>query len=697
LERVSATIKQLSVMFRYLPVFLLLSQLLSAQIDPARIDIVRDSFGVPHIFAPTDAEVAYGLAWAHCEDDFATIQTCYLATKGLLGAVIGKDGAAVDYVVQAIRAREFAEANYEKSISPDFKRLLQAYCDGFNRYAALHPREVRHRDLVPITPVDMATYLMLQMFAFTGGDQALQSIVQNRTPSAAAMPRAHGSNAYAFNSKKTADGQVYLNINSHQPWEGIVAWYEAHLCSEEGWNITGGLFPGAPCILHGANEYLGWAHTVNNPDKLDVYELEIDPADPRRYRFDGQWRTLEERSIPLRVRIAGVPVKVRKKAWWSVYGPTFRNKRGTFAIRSSGLFDLRALEQWYRMNKARNFTEFYGALKMEAIPGFNLVYADRYDTIYYLSNGRLPLRTRGFDWRNTLPGNTSQTLWTAFHPLEALPQQLNPTSGYLFNSNHSPFNASAPADNLNPARYDPTMGYEMYENNRSRRFMELIAPLGKITWDDFKRIKYDQQLPAAISYACDLDCLLQIEAADYPELRAVIDTLRRWDRRSNVESVGATQFLVAIRHIAQKLKLTSIYQPHVLTPDEAVDALRHTRRYLLKHFGRLDVPLGEYQRMVRGDIDRPLAGLPDGIAAIYSVPHKQGRVKGFHGDCLIQLVRFTPNGPVIESCNPYGASNRKESPHYSDQLEMFLEHRTKRMSLDRQEVYRQAERVYHPR
>ncbi|MCC6279849.1 MAG: penicillin acylase family protein [Saprospiraceae bacterium] len=665
-----------------------------SQINPANIDIVRDSFGVPHIFAKTDAEVAYGLAWAHCEDDFATLQTCFLASKGLLGQVKGKEGAGVDYVVQAIRARELAVEKYH-TLSPDFQRVLEGYCAGFNQFAQTHPKELLHKKLAPITPLDMSTFGVLQLFVFTGGDAALQAILAGEIP-LAQLPAAHGSNAYAFNSRKTKDGQVYLNINSHQPWEGIVAWYEAHLCSEEGLNIVGGLFPGAPCILHGCNEYLGWAHTVNNPDKLDVYQLEINPQNPLQYRFDNQWLTLEERSIPLKVKMAGLKIKVHKKAWWSVYGPTFKNKQGMFAIRSSGMFDIRALEEWYRMNKARSFSEFYNILKMEAIPGFNLVYADRSDTIFYLSNGKIPVRQPGYDWLKTLPGNTSRTLWTQFHPLEELPQTLNPASGYLFNSNHSPFNASATSDNLDVARFDPTMGYETYENNRSRRFMELIAPLEKVDYADFKRIKYDQQLPEQISYAVNLDSLLLLSPAQYPDIAPLLDNLKKWNRQSDIRNTGATQFLVLLRYVSHKYQLRTIYQNKTLTSAESLDALRQTQKYLMKHFGRLEVPLGDFQKMVRGNKVRPLAGFPDAIAAIYSKDYKKGMVQGFVGDCLIQLVRFTPQGPVIESVNTFGASNRPESKHYSDQMDMFLEHKTKPMSLDKKVVYGKAERVYHP-
>ena len=145
-----------------------------------------------------------------------------------------------------------------------------------------------------------------------------------------------------------------------------------------------------------------------------------------------------------------------------------------------------------------------------------------------------------------------------------------------------------------------------------------------------------------------------------------------------------------------KYQLRTIYQNKTLTSAESLDALRQTQKYLMKHFGRLEVPLGDFQKMVRGNKVRPLAGFPDAIAAIYSKDYKKGMVQGFVGDCLIQLVRFTPQGPVIESVNTFGASNRPESKHYSDQMDMFLEHKTKPMSLDKKVVYGKAERVYHP-
>ena len=521
-----------------------------AQFDASKIDIVRDKFGVPHIFAKTDPEVAYGLAWAHAEDDFTTIQQSLLAGKAMLASYQGKKGASIDYIIHLLRIPELVEEKYETDLSPAFKKLLQGYCAGLNAYAAKHPNEILVKKAFPVVPKDMIQYSVLQLCVLSGADKALSSIFGGKVPLLENYKTA-GSNAFAFNSAKTTDGQVFLDINAHQPLEGPVAFYEAHLCSEEGWNIIGANFPGAPCILHGCNEYLGWAHTVNAPDKLDIYQLEINPANKLQYKFDGQWLSLEEKNAALRVKISGIKITVNKKVYWSKYGPTIITPRGTFAIRMPAQMDIRGLEQWYRFNKAKNFTEFSAALNMLAIPGYNIMYADRYDTIYYLSNGRIPIRDSKYNWKTTLPGNTSATLWNRLHPLADLPQVLQPKSGYVFNTNHSPFHSTEGPEN--PVIKDPTMGYETLENNRSRRFEELIAGYDRVSYENFKKIKFDRQYPAKFAFPTNIDTLFLLKASEHPAVAELINQLNQWDKSANTESIGAGTFLLVYETIYKSL------------------------------------------------------------------------------------------------------------------------------------------------
>lgn len=662
-----------------------------AQINPSKIDIIRDKYGVPHIFGKTDPEVAYGLAWAHAEDDFTTIQQSLLAGKAMLAQYQGKKGASIDYIVHLLRIPELVEERYESDLAPDFKKLLEGYCAGLNAYAAKHPKEVLLKKAFPVTPKDMVQYSVLQLCVLSGADKALAAIFGGTVPLLENY-KTQGSNAFAFNSNKTTDGNVYLAINAHQPLEGPVAFYEAHLSSEEGWNILGANFPGAPSILHGVNEHLGWAHTVNEPDKLDVYQLEINPENKTQYKFDGKWEILEERVAHLKVKLAGLKINVKKKAYWSKYGPTIITDRGTFSIRMPAQMDIRGLEQWYRFNKAKNFTEFKAAVNMKAIPGYNIVYADKYDTIYYISNGRIPVRDKNYNWKATLPGNTSATLWNQLHPIEALPQVLQPKSGFVYNTNHSPFHSTEGPEN--PMVKDITMGYETLENNRSKRFEEMLKPLNKVNYEDFKRIKFSRQFPSNFYFPYNIDTLFMLDETKYTDIADLISNLKSWNKIADAESIGAGTFFM-ITHTVYDNRALYLKQK-TITENQAVEILRAAKNKMLAGFNRTNLQLGDIQKLVRGNVALPLPGLPDVLAPMYSLPYKDGMYKGNQGDAYIELVRFTKDGPMIESINVYGASARKDSPHYTDQMEMYVNQQTKKMTLDKATVYQQAVKKYNP-
>jgi acyl-homoserine-lactone acylase len=663
------------------------------QINPANITIARDSFGVPHIFAPTDPEVGYGLAWAHAEDDFETLQLVALSGKALVGTALGKKGAEADYVIKLLRIRKTVDEQWN-TLSPDFIALVKGYVEGLNAYAKAHPDEVKHKDAFPFDEKEYMTAVVFSTSLFCGVEDALTQILGGKV---ATLPgfNPQGSNSFAFNSIKTTTGESFLAINAHQPQEGPVAFYEAHLCSEQGWNILGGLFPGGCLIFHGTNENLGWAHTVNYQDKLDIYQLEMNPANDNQYKFDGQWLDLEEDKAKLHVK--GVPITVSKKIYWSKYGATMKTDKGVFSIRVPATMDIKALEEWYRMNKAKNFTEFYKAVSMTSLPMFNIMYADRYDTIFYISNGKMPRRNpdTAYHWKSTLPGNTSATLWTEFKPINELPQYVNPPSGYLFNTNHSPFLATDSAYNLDRKKFDKNDGYETYHNNRSQRVTELMKGVDKIDYSTFKRIKFDQQLPQQLQYRYGIDTMLSLNSNDYPSLKDVITNLQTWDRKAVANSKGAAVFKLLYEYVSTKLKGTPARQ---LTKAESVESYQYVYDYMLKSFGKADLVLGDVQKLVRGDDVRPDWGLPDVLTAAYTEPYKNGMYKVISGDAYICFVRYPKDGslPIIESVNTFGASMHPDSPHYKDQMTMFQNQQTKHMTLDKTEVLKKAERVYHP-
>ena len=662
--------------------FLLVSCKAFSQINPVNITIARDSFGVPHIFAPTDPEVAYGLAWAHAEDDFATLQLVVLSGKAKLGTSLGKKGAEGDYVINLLRIRKTVEEQWN-TLSPDFLALIKGYTEGLNAYAKAHPKEVIYKKAFPFDEKDYMTAVVFSTSLFCGIDQALPQILGGKV---ATLPgfNPQGSNAFAMNSTKTTTGESFLAINAHQPQEGPVAFYEAHLQSEQGWNMLGGLFPGGCLIFHGTNEHLGWAHTVNYQDKIDVYQLEINPANKNQYKFDGEWINLEEHKAKLKVK--GIPITIGKKIYWSKYGATVKTDKGVFSLRVPATMDIKALEEWYRMNKAKNFTEFYKAISMTSLPMFNIMYADRYDTIFYVSNGKMPRRNPDttYHWKSTLPGNTSATLWTEFKPVGELPQYVNPASGYLFNTNHAPFLATDTKFNLDRNKFDKNDGYETYHNNRSQRVTELING-DRVDYATFKRIKFDQQLPRELKYIYGIDSMLNLSVNDHPDLRDVITHLQSWDRKAVISSKGAAVFLLVYDYVSKKMAGAPARQ---LTKAESLETYQYVNDYMMKNFGKTDLVLGDVQKLVRGEDVRPAWGLPDVLTAAYTEIYKDGMRKVNSGDAYICFVRYPKNGgfPIIESVNTFGASMHKDSPHYKDQMTIFQNHQTTQMTMNKLDI-----------
>ncbi len=275
------------------------TQVFISEAGQYHVRIKRDDFGVPHVFGKTDPDVAFGFAFAHCEDDFATIQQVTIATRGKLAAVEGRKAAVTDYLVHLLGIWETVDQKYDHELPAYLKDVLNAYADGVNYYAALHPDKVA-RGLLPVTGRDIAAGFVFKTPFFYGLDRELRKLTE---PPPATVPQ--GSNGVAVSPLRAADGATRLLVNSHQPYAGPVAWYEAVLQSEEGWHVAGGFFPGSPFMLHGHNAQLGWANTVNSPDLVDVYRLTINPANKDQYLLDGKWRDFLKTDAAIRVKLWG--------------------------------------------------------------------------------------------------------------------------------------------------------------------------------------------------------------------------------------------------------------------------------------------------------------------------------------------------------------------------------------------------------
>lgn len=667
------------------------------QIDPSTITIARDEWEVPHIFAPTDAGVAYGLAWANAEDHFDEMQELLLSGKGMMGREKGVEGAAVDFFVHLIGAKELVDKHYESDITPAFKQYLEGYCQGINAFAKKHPKQVRVKKTFPITPKDILTSYVIGFSALSGVADEVEKVFKGKYTQ---VSEPKGSNAFAINSTRTVDGATYLCINPHLLLEGPFSFYEAHLQSEEGLNITGTIFQGGTSIYMGNNEHLGWGKTFNHFDRVDVYQLEMHPKKKRYYKFDGKYLKLKKRPVWLKVKVKGVVLPVRRKAYWSKLGPVLQSpKDGKFyAINSLAFRTILAAQQYYYMNKATNFKEFQQALEMQGIPMFNIVYADKEDNIYYLHNGLLPKRSNvEVNWGELLPGNSSKYHWTTAYPTSELPQVLNPDCGYVFNTNNTPFNATCKGQNDDPKRLPTYVDLRPGNNNRAERFMELIKEQEQFSFEEFKALKFDDQFPKHSAFLSSVQALFQLDTAKYPQIKKSIVHLKNWNKSGHYKNKEATIFALCVSHLMKKKGVGDaafVSGLKNLTEEEAVAAVTYAQNHLLTHFGSLEVEFQELNRFFTKDgKDYPSAGFVDLLNVSYSYPHQNGRFKVKYGDTYIHFVRFGKNGAEqIETLLPYkdrGDGDVRE-------LSLYNNKKTKRMSLDKDEILQQAKRVYSP-
>jgi acyl-homoserine-lactone acylase len=685
-------------------------------------EIIRDEWGVPHIYGKTDADTAFGVAIAHAEDDFFTLQDVVAMARGRYGAIAGEEAAKVDYVYHLIDARGTAEREYPK-LPADTRALFEAYAAGLNQFAAEHPGEVKLANLFPVNGVDVAAGFALRQPFFFGLDGVIGPLVageplrREHGPDIPGFPRPPlpgadpvpapppspapqqaralvlpqgedsehlGSNAFAVAPQK-GGGVTTLVSNSHQPLRGGVAWYELVVESGEGWHFAGANFPGSPFPFLGHNEHLGWTNTVNTPDMIDVYKLELDETGTR-YRLDGQWRDLESKWVTLPVRIGPVVLPIRREVLRSVHGPVIRNDEGAFAIRYGGIGQLQQLDAYYRLNKAKTFADWEAQLSRLAIPSTNFLYADEAGTIAYVYNAAIPDRPAGVkaDWRGVLPGNRSDLIWQGAVDYAALPRIVNPASGWLYNSNNTPFTAAGAGSDLDPQAFSPLLGIELKQTNRSRRAYTLLSEASVLDRATLERIKYDTAY-AREGYVARLFAALEgLEAQG--QLAEARDLLLRWDFTSDGKGPADALALLVIRDF-----MAADYNNKPF-PDVAAE-LGEAAQHLATHFGRLDPPMRDLLRLRQGDKDLPMDGGSDTLraATTWDVA-EDGRLSLKHGDSFIMWIEWQPGQRVASrSVQPFGAaSTRPQAKHYTDQMQLFVEHRMKPVYFWRDDVMPKA-------
>ncbi|MBO6945381.1 acylase [Altererythrobacter sp.] len=689
-----------------------------------RAEIIRSEYGVPHIYGATDPNVAFGVAIAQSEDDFFTLQDVIAMSRGRYGAIAGEDGAAVDFVYHLLDARGTAERHYD-SLPEDTRALLEAYAAGLNQYAEDNPDELKLANLFPVNGKDIAAGFALRQPFFFGLNNVIQPLVSGEPlrrefgPDIPGFPRdangevigpdfdgepadaAHytpfgedgvlnGSNAFAISPEKSG-GPTTLISNSHQPLTGGVAWYEMTVESEEGWHFTGANFPGSPYPFLGHNRRLGWTNTVNRPDMVDIYKLEMDESGTR-YMLDGEWRDLESKTVTLPVKLGPVVLPIRREVHRSVHGPVIINDNGAFAIRYGGIDRIEQLDAYYRLNKTTTLEEWQAQIARMAIPSTNFIYADEAGNIAYVYNAAIPDRSKVVEanWRGVLPGNRSDLIWEGAVDYTEIPKLINPSSGWLYNANNEPYTAAGAADDIDPESISPILGVELKQTNRSRRAWKLLSEAEVLDRENLRRIKYDTAYERE-GYVAELwDAVEALDPGADAELAEARELMLSWDFTADNEGAADALALLMIRDF-----MSAEYQNKEYPDVE--EMLREEIDHLMTHFGRIDPPMSELLRLRHGDVDLPLDGGSDTLRASTTWRvEDDGRLRLVHGDSFIQWVEWRAGDRVrSQSIQPFGAAiSRPDSPHHTDQMELFVNHQLKPVHFWREDAIANASRRY---
>ncbi|MDB4059307.1 penicillin acylase family protein [Gammaproteobacteria bacterium] len=665
---------------------------------PYSATITRDIFGVPHVHGATDADAAFGLAYAQADDDIKNILSTLDLASANAGLKSGRDGAITDYLIKALGIRELVEARYEEDLSSEVQAVLDGFVAGLNYWLSLNLNN-ETKDYYPVNKVDLVASFSIQNIFFAGIDNAIKELMRMpKEVSAAELDKGGeslkvaslvaGSNAFALNSNKTTDGKTRLIINSHQPLDGPVAWYEAHISSDEGWNMMGGLFPGAPFVFVGFNENLGWGMTVNKPDLTDAFKLQINPDNNNQYLLDGVWEDFETKNIKLPTKLFGpITWTFNREAKYTKHGLVLETESGSYALKFAGMKEIRQADQWFRMNKAQNKEEWLDAMKMRAIISFNAVYADKEDNIMLLHNTAGPIRNEAYDWELPVDGTKSELIWDQVTPFDEIPLLVNPNSGWVVSANQDPFRASAIADNLKRSDYSKTLGIETKMTNRAYRVIEIFDNNKKFNEQDLLDAKFDNQYSTESRSVKYLKNILETEYED-EELKDAQKILSAWDLKTDYDNRSAALGVCILQEEWRT------FMNRIDAPDskkmfkDCIDMIKDS-------FDRVDPLWSEVNFLMRGDLALPIQGGPDTLRAVYGRPQDDGTLKAVAGDGLVVSLAWDSLGnQESQSIHQYGSATQDSaSKHYDDQVKLFVDEQMKPTFFDKADLRNNTESI----
>ncbi|MEM0940043.1 MAG: acylase [Bacteroidota bacterium] len=721
-------------MYKYCFIFCIFFHFCSSPTDPKlagweaqanNIEIIRDDFGVPHIYGKTDADAVFGLLYAQCEDDFRRVERNFTWAIGRLAEEKGEEALYSD-----LRARLFmteAEAKQYYESAPDWlQKLCNAWADGINYYLHTHPE---------VKPKVIQTYEPWMTMYFTegsiGGDieRVSTARIKDLYERNAVLARAdepinkedypleepQGSNGFAISGELTESGNAMLLINPH------TSFYfrgEVHMVSEEGLNAYGAVTWGQFFVYQGFNEHTGWMHTSTYTDVIDEFtETIIKKEGELYYQYGEAERKVGIQEVTLKYKDGDEQKERAFPIYRTHHGPITHKAEDQWAATSLMWEPVKALEQSYTRTKKKNHAEFREMMNLKTNSSNNTVFADAEGNIAYYHGNFIPIRDDQFDYTNPVDGSNPATDWKGLHDVDEAITVFNPPNGWIQNCNSTPFTAAA--------KYSPKMDdfprymYSAPENFRGVNAIRLLSEVNDLTLDGLIALGYNSYLPA---FEKVIPGLLQAwensEQIKNEDLDSAITLLKKWDFKTDKTSVAMTLAHFYGMNLYQTVKipddLKGMDRFHYFGTDlpkrKRLEIFQMTLEKLKIDFGTWNIPWGEVNRFQRlsGDIDATFdddqPSIPVGFTtarwghlAAYGMrgQHEVKKIYGTRGNSFVAAVAF---GEKVRAKTILagGQSSDPESPHFNDQAEMYANGEFKEAAFYREDVEARAEEIYKP-
>lgn len=698
--------------------------------EAKQITIIKDVYGVPHVYAKTDGQAVFGMSYVQCEEFFDKLENSLISRLGRQAELDGESAIYKDLWTKIYTDSTRAKALYKES-----PVWLQKLCDGFaggvNMYLLSHPEKktklikrmepwMSLMNNVPalggsnLDEADFAAFYSKKAPRFTSFTPALNLEEDHlREPA--------GSNGWAIGPSRTKNKNAMILINPHSEFYGRI---EIQVTSEEGLNSYGAPFIGQFSLFQGFNEYLGWMHPVSLSDGKDLYAETVEQKDGKYYyKYNGEMKAVDSTEITVPYKKGNELLTKKFMVYRTHHGPivSIQNKKWVALKTIDGSIDLLAMH-WEKM-KAKNFDQFKASMDKRVMTGSNVVYADRDGNIAYWHGNFVPKRDdASLNWKRPVDGSTDATEWKGTFTLDEIPNYKNPANGWLQNCNSTVLYATGPYDTEMAKK--PSFMFPDGQTPRAAGAVRVLDKLKDATIDDVIAAAHDTYLANAAKLIPNLVYAYgSLEKPD-PALAGAIDAFKGWDFRTDTSSVATTLAVMWIEKVIE-MDVALLEKPYTmeerysvtngaatstqnLTAVQMTNAFKEVVDELTKDFGTWKVAWGtinRYQRLGEGESfsdskkSWPLPATPGYLGSLNAYVSKKGpKTKeryGITGNTFVAVVEF---GKELKAKTILtgGSSSDPSSPHFTDQVDGYINHKYKDIKFYKKDVLNGAEKTYHP-